>query len=336
MKTPEMSIEEVRNLIPEYYRLSPQTTDDIVFYGKANIESLIKSWQYRRNEKHNRITKLQELMTLFDEMTPKKFKAEAAKFEDPVFPYIGRFSNSPMDRENEPLDCDSRNRQEGTTTFNVCGWCKHTGGGSCRYQYHISTYCSLMLNAGLKNGYDSDKKFNSPCVFKNFETADFKKVLVGLKKEKEKTLTKKKNDEKKIRTLLKLKKLAEEKPVFPSDRNADWFDLEDKIVCFVGNWKTKLKGISNFQSGKVINGYRHHDGCVSVKFKNRVHNGEYLDGHGGGFGISRPEIMKDWEFEYLLKHPKFAGVFVREGTGKLENHNPDKFLLALAVLRKEK
>lgn len=38
-----------------------------------------------------------------------------------------------------------------------------------------------------------------------------------------------------------------------------------------------------------------------------------LEGHGGGYGMSRPEIMHKWEFDYLVAHPEFAAVWLRQG-----------------------
>ena len=79
-----------------------------------------------------------------------------------------------------------------------------------------------------------------------------------------------------------------------------------------------------------IDDYRYQDGTVSVCYSKRAHIGKYRKGHGGIFGIYRPEIMHIWEFEYLLKHPDFANFWMKNSASKhLEEFDAEQFLNAL-------
>ena len=333
---------QVAGLIPEYNDLKAKTSDDIVSFGKVAVEGMIGSWKYRINGSKSHLEKLKKLAKFFAKANAKKIKREAAKFENPTFPKIGPFGKERGgifgDGENEPLDAASINRQRGATTFNVCGWCKHAGCGTCRYNYCISTSCDIISDAGMGRGYEKDKTFfNTPCVIQSFNDAMFDKVREGLAKNIAKTEAAILATQEKIDLLKRLSEKAEKKPALPDHRPCTWFNIDDPIVCFVGKWKEKINQSLLFAKGKVIMGYRHHDGCVSVCFDEKVHAGEYLDGHGGGYGMSRPEIMHEWEFEYLLKHPDFAEVWAGMGAGKnLKDHDKDVFLEALQSIRKSR
>ncbi len=64
-------------------------------------------------------------------------------------------------------------------------------------------------------------------------------------------------------------KTAKNHPALSNHREHDHFNLNDKVVCYIGCWKENEHGHDiivddKFVEGVVINGYRHHDGCVSV------------------------------------------------------------------------
>jgi len=135
----------------------------------------------------------------------------------------------------------------------------------------------------------------------------------------------------KIRLLVALEKRAEKKPFFPGLRSSEWFHLEDSVVCYIRNVTERIL-TNDFVAAQVINGYMHHEGRVSVQFDARVHHEQWLDGRGFRFGVSRPEIMHEWEFEYLLTHPDFAALWANEGasSSSLEAYDADQFLASLA------
>ncbi len=116
---------------------------------------------------------------------------------------------------------------------------------------------------------------------------------------------------KSVRYISNTMKRAEEKPCFASHRPGDWFEIGDKVVCFISkNLDYALKK-SVFITGKVVDGYRHRNGCVSVYADEKIHTDSYCNGHGLSFGISRPEVMHEWEYEYLKTHPEYLSVWIK-------------------------
>jgi hypothetical protein len=287
---------------------------------------MVRSWRGHAESLSHSIKKTDEMLAFMQNKNATEITEIAKDFECPTFPNIGTPKDS-WSKDLEPLDAASINRKGDATTFNFCGWCKHCGGGSCRYNYRITTSCSFIDYAGMK---DEERKFNTPCIFKTATDQFFNQVREGLAKKRDQVIREKKTTDVKIKKLLKLEEEAEKKPAMPGARPHDWYNINDSVVCYVGEWEEILTD-EQFSTAKVISGYRHHDGCVSVCFDKKIHNGDYLDGHGSGYGMSRPEVMHQWEYEYMLTHLDFAKLWAMKGTsGSLEKFNPERFLLALS------
>ena len=317
---------QASSLIPSYWRVLASSTADILFLGKVNIRGMIRHWRYEASSLASQMKEVDANLTFLKGKNDALLKQEAARFENPTFPNVGLGTGN-WSGDPEPLDSASVSRQRGTTTLNVCGWCKHAGGGTCRYSYYITTRCSIRTNAGL---HEDERKFNTPCFLPAATDSELDELRTGLATQLQTLKAAKADVDDKIVVLLECEKHAEKKPAFPGHRPHDWFNEDDPVVCFVGSWKECI--ITNeFATAKVILGYRHHDGCVSVCFDSKVHNGKNLDGHGGGYGMSRPEVMHVWEYEYMLKHPDFCNVWLKLGTSDhLEGFIPDSVLGAFA------
>jgi hypothetical protein len=317
------------DFIPEYWDLNISTIEGLLFLGQITIREMIRSWRCRANSLSSSIKSIEERIEFFNGKTVADLLEMAVKeFENPEFPHIGVKESRSWLHDPEPLDAASVNRKSGATTFNVCGWCKYTGGGTCRYNYCITTSCGILSDAGLPD--QDERRFNTPCFLADAPDNMLDQIRNGLKNRRDSLISQKRDVDRMIKELLKLEKRAEKKPALPDHRPHDWFNIDDLVICFVGKWEDCLLD-TPFTTAKVIMGYRHHDGCVSVCYDKKVHSGEYLEGHGGGYGMARPEVMHEWEFEYLLEHPDFASLWSKLGTSRrLENHDPEAFLKAMA------
>ena len=312
-----------QKLIPDYWHgVYAPTEASLIFLGSKNLEYLKQYWRRKEREMVGRIKIVQAQVDMLDGKTVEDIKAMAAEYEHPEFPKIG-ISNAPGNwaQEPEPLDADSINRKPGMTTFNFCGWCKHCEGGLGHYDYRITTTCPLIpeeLNNGRGTyGYD-EFRFNTPCVIAN-GTQEFLETCVGYLKAKLTELVAKKAEiSEYVRFIAKAMKQAEEKPCLADHRPVDWFELGDEVVCFISkDFENALKkGI--FVTGKVIDGYRYGGGCVPVCADEQVHTGDYCDGCGINCGLSRPEVMHKWEYEYLKAHPDYLKVWIRASVNLAE------------------
>jgi hypothetical protein len=317
---------EVTALIPGYWDLTAKTIEDIVFLGKTTIREMIRSWRSQAQALSSSIKEADENLKFMQDKNATSIQKLAKKSENPTFPHVGVGVGS-LTGDKEPLDAASINRKREATTFNVCGWCKYAAGGACRYSFHISTTCSLITDAGIQ---DEERHFDTPCVFKKAPDEFFNSIRSGLEEQRQKLIEEKRLTDRKIKLLLRLEDLAEKKPVFSNQRPHDWFNVNDDVICYVGNREEWICS-DQFATAKIIPGYRHHDGCVSVRFDKRVHANPFLEGHGAGYGMSRPEVMHLWEFEYLLEHPDFAKLWATKGVSpELEDYDSGLFLLVLS------
>lgn len=318
---------EMSALIPEYWNLTAHSRTDLLYFGKVTIRQMVRHWRGEAGRMTSRVKDLETKIALLEGKTVADLLLLAKNYENPEFPEIGLKSDS-WGNDPEPLDAASISREHGATTFNVCGWCQYASGGSCRFNYYVTTYCGILRDATFK-GDKTERRFDTPCfITEGWGESLPKHIVDGLITEKSAVLESKKMTDRKIRILLGLEKRADRKPALPNYRPYDWFNLDDPIVAYVGNWDERI-GDASFETGVVVNGYRHHDGCVSVRFDNRVHTGDNLNGHGGGYGMSRPEVMHAWEFEYLLENLVFATLWAKQGTSShLEGFDADKFLSA--------
>lgn len=314
-----------QSLIPRYWHVRVEKESDLTFLGKVTLRQLIRYWRSDADSHASRIKSLQARIDMIRGKSPSDFVTLAKGFESPNFAYVGKVLGGWG--EIEPLDQASRDRASDATTFNFCGWCKYAGGGTCRYQYHISTHCGLLSDAGIKS---DESRFNTPCFLPEASQKLLERITDGLIESLGTTIAAKHLSDQKIKYLITLERKAETKPAMPDHRPHDWFNVGDPVVCFVTDFPGRTVNL-NLAKGMVVNGYRHHDGCVSVEFKVQIHEGENLGGKGGGYGMSRPEVMHKWELDYLHKHLDFAQIWATQGVDPdLKGFSSKKFLLLLA------
>lgn len=174
----------------------------------------------------------------------------------------------------------------------------------------------------------TERRFNTPCFLTRADDSKFEAVRAGLSKTLADSVAEKRLLDSRIKFLLGLVRQAEKKPALPKRRPYDWFSIGDPVICFVGSW-TECIVHTAWAEARVIDDYRHNDGCISVQFTEKVHNGAYLEGHGGTYGLTRPEVMHAWEFDYLRQHTDFARIWACSGSKQPEGYNSNVMLAAL-------
>ncbi len=294
----------VADLIPDYWSIEATSFDALREFGSHTLNAMLKIHEASMRGIDASIEALEDdISLLIAHPDAEAICAEAEKFENPSFPpeSIAIRSDSWGD-DPEPTDAASINRKAGATTFNRCGWCEHVGGGSGRYQYMIKSNCRLIYDA---LGEDCERRFDSECPLKGMPSEFFAGLRAGLVASRVHQKEKRLLHERIVKQCKALKEQAIPKPPLSDHRPHDWFNLDDLVVCYVGGWEECLSSFS-WARATVINGYRHHDGCVSVCYTEKMHEGDNLGGHGGGYGMSRPEVLHEWEYEYLRDNWEFA------------------------------
>lgn len=305
-----------QKLIPSHWRgIYVPTKADFVFLGSKNLEYLKQYWRHEEREMVGYIKTVQAQLDTLEGKTIDDVKAMASKYEHPDLPKNGT-SNTTDNWAKWPgsLDADSISRKPDATTFNYCGWCKHHENGLLRSNCYIITTCSLIpkeFNNG-SGAYGYDKfYFNTPCAITNGTQELLETCIEHLKAKLAGFNARKAEISAYVRFIANAMKQSEEKPYFSSHRPMDWFKLGDEVVCFIHDdpENTSKKGF--FATGKVVDGFRHGGGCVSVCIEGQTHTDDCCDGCKFDYGSGRPEVMHKWEYEYLKTHPDYLKVWIR-------------------------
>lgn len=314
---------------PEYSLRGIKSWEEVAKLGSKNLAALVSRAREHEQSLSGSIARLKEQQNLLLGKSGDDFKEMAKAYENPTITLIGVPGDS-WSKDPEPLDADSKNRKADATTFNMCGWCKHAGGGSCRYQYHITTSCSLLGDAS------PETRFNTPCLLQS-KTADLiAEHVQRIDHEVEALLARREKVRQGIKLLQKLKKDAPEKPYLISLRPHDMFNVGDDAMVYIGQWgdgnEHKKVADGKWVPVTVVFGYRHHDGCVSAQSQFPIHSNVAFDGGCGyGAGMSRPEILLRSEFEWLRHASEegdlgFLGLWVANIDDHLKGFDRVQFL----------
>ena len=319
---------------PQYSLRGVSGWDGVAKLGSKNIAVLISSARSNEQSLTSSIASRKQQQELLRGKSGDDIKEMAKGFENPTITEIGVPGDS-WSKDPEPLDAASKNREGNATTFNMCGWCKHSGGGSCRYSYHITTTCNLLGDSS------PETRFNTPCLLQS-KTADEIAIQVErIEKEVVDLLARREKVRDGIKLLQHLKKGAPEKPYLISLRPHDHFNVGDEVMVYVGQWGDSEGSYSSMVKGGVwvpaivVFGYRHHDGCVSYQTLFPIHtNMSNFEGRGGGAGMSRPEVLLRSEFNFLQESAQnkvngdlgFVGMWLGNVDNNLKGLKKDKFL----------
>lgn len=285
--------------------------EDLLHIGENNIERLIIALRSDEKLLRERIREVSSEQSLFSGRCGEDIKTAAAQFEDPTNITLGLQLDS-YTGDPEPIDADSINRKRDSTTFNRCGWCKYAGGGMGRYGFMITPACNLLRHTTRA---EEAGPANTPCRLQSMSTDDFAKIAEGMAQQIEDLKRKLEGVRNGIRKLQEIKKGQITKPYLMTLRPSEYFNLGDRVMMYIGGQKLDdrldlggqrigdrlLKG--DWAPGKVIMGYRHHDGCVSTCADFPIwRRRDYLNGAGNGYGTGRPECLLAGDFYYLHKN----------------------------------
>jgi len=114
-------------------------------------------------------------------------------------------------------------------------------------------------------------------------------------------------------------------PPMPHERPRDWFKADDRVVVYMHNWLEAIWDTRHFVLYVVA---ARIEPLLVLYAEERLQTGINKDGHAINCSISSPEVMHEWEFQYLKEHPDFAEVFARQGS-HLSDAAVNSFLAAL-------
>ncbi len=331
--------------------------DDLPLLGSLNLRELLKSLRSSEKGATKRIQDQYAERDRFRGKTGDHFKMLASDFENPEVE-LGPTTQWGGRDQREPIDAASIARAGGATTFNMCGWCSHTGGGSVRYSYYITTRCGLLPDeytddyVGVNQPETNDGATTTPCLLHQL-TAEQCDAVADWREARANTAL---QDREEIRTAIKhVRRLLDnahvEKPYIKALRPYAWFNVGDEIMFnlhrFAGPKADYAMTVdTRWAKGLVVPGYRHHDGGLSCAFEVQVHtNLDHHGGRGGSAGSSSAYVLKRTEYEYLKaaveSDPEFlklwyACVKADHGNEDFDAEQYTKDLLSGSIAQKER
>ena len=199
-----------------------------------------------------------------------------------------------MKYEGEPeWTVEKQNRKQGSTDYESCGWCQQASG-THRYDCCLHGRCHLFPD------YDSHEvKWDTTCLFKNLGQKDIADFVDSKTRHISDLRSQITRTEIEIQVLKSL--IVDDCPPLPSNRKCDHFSIGDEVWVWVLPSEKHVR--HGWISATVIDGYRHHDGCVSFKADEPFHKGDYEYGCGGGGGYATPTIILGREYQWFKSHP---------------------------------
>ena len=119
---------------------------------------------------------------------------------------------------------------------------------------------------------------------------------------------------------------AEHKPLFAAFRPNDWFNIGDRVYVFITDTREDAIVNNAFVPGYVVYGLGHHDGFVSVRTDEKIHDGQYRDGHGAFRNVVEQTILHEWEYYYLKNNPDYRNIWLKANS----SNESERIALALA------
>lgn len=287
--------------------------DELVFLGLDNLKYLADYWK-RQREKIDKFIELSyERSCDLSNVTISDIEALAAGYEHPTFPDV-RIGYS---REPEPFDENSINREFGATTFNFCGWCKHCSGGVIKYRTRIITTCGLLPRYFYdESGHcisNEKLRFNSPCLIIEHSSQSLLNLCLSQTRSNTRNYSAERDM---ITSYLNVISSAilrsSRKPCFAAHRPRSWFNVDDMVVCFVSDGYDGGEVIKSnvFVTGRIVKKHRGSDSSVLVLTDEDVYSDPTRQSNELFYRVSRPEIMKKWEFEYLKSNPDYLRIWM--------------------------
>lgn len=195
----------------------------------------------------------------------------------------------------EPIwDEKTMNAVAGDSDLKQCGWCIHRGCGAYRYNCMLDGVCSLLKS------YKNEVQFDTECKVLKLGKSDIADIV----KHKEYKIAENESSAKRLQSEIEsLKSLdVADSPALPDSRKANHFNIGDSVMVYIKENPDGYNIQNQWISGKVISGYRHHDGCMSVHTDTPYHKGDYLNGCGYSSGLCVPFVLLKSEYDYFANN----------------------------------
>lgn len=273
---------------------------DLLFLGKGNLTYFARFHRSAEEKQAQEISDVEERIKILEQIMNGNLSHMIAKYNHPTISSIevlGAGECAAWAPKNE----EDLKRATGSTNFNLCGWCEHCASIDRRGNCQLMGVCSLVAPAIYGRWPNAGKlSFTSPCVLSGL-THEQLQASMDYQLEKLSKL----ND---LHELTKaragyieeLVESAEEKPCFPCARPAQWLEDGAQVQFYVSPDYPMP-----FKAGQFV------AGVIAANEEGAITKLQLQDVGESSCGRARPELLKDWEYNYLKGHSDYLDLWMK-------------------------
>ncbi len=298
------------------------TRDQLLFLGRNNLQHLRSVWRTMLRTSRSILNTRQELLSLIEGKSPAELQALVAQYDHPDYPSQ---NSSHKGERLAPADPSAASRAPGSTTFNICGWCKYAHcylhPDSHAYVPHETRVfrpsCGLLSDDWQS---DYEHNYNYPCPLTHSSpSSDYPgAVCANLHARHDRLLSYHQQVSEYVAHLNALITIAEPKPLFPPYRREKHYPIGTPVYFVYSafspcstiphpfGWHLE-KPKARVSRGTVI-GYepnRYTPSYVLTAFSTDAPN---TQPHAIQYDL--PWLLSFEELTYLLDHPDFAQIWL--------------------------
>jgi hypothetical protein len=284
-----------------------ESDEDLKLLGPSNLRLLVQRLRAKEDELSEKLGKTKEAERFIGaadgDLKVRQGPVPLNSIESKVAPEGSLYARRPSNKNLEQL-------KSGDTTLVACGWCEHRGSGAYSADAMVSGQCGFLYAAV---GTESPEcLFDTACLVLNSSKEQRVLWLSSASKKAASFFDQRNKARQLIRELLALERLSlTDQPVIPSWRVWNAFDIDQEVRTWMRSTREPLLSTAPvFAAGKVVGGYRHHDGMVHVETFERISSNEYKDGHGITLAYQTPHVLSTRDFDALKA--AFAGASPEE------------------------
>lgn len=319
------------DLLPPKWGKTAESIDQVVWLGSHNIRAAIRFWRLHVEAIEAQTKRAREQHVLFKHLTPEALEAIAKEYSNPKLDMTPTATLSDGQRVPAP-DPVMLQFPAGSTTFNLCGWCRYARGErrADLGAVFLNSKCDILVNAGWEE--PELRFFHTPCLLpRHFPGQLFSRISERLATAPQRLGKLKETTGERIRLLLALEKLALPKPAFSSLRPPDWLKPKftpglgvtpDLVVYFVDQRQFPKAKRTGWINGK----------CWAVDAKEEAVNvslEQTPPGWNRRITLNDPLLQKPKELDYLGSHSQYAYEWVKHA--ELGAFTPEYFMSALTA-----
>ena len=285
-------------IVPSFMGVNVTSRRKLVYLGWWNLRHILHYHSREKRDTISAINTMKKTLREVDGKTIKDVRENAICYENPTLQVDLSYSGVPI-----PVDPGSRHRKPGETTLNYCGWCNY-----CT-TFTTVPVCGDCKITGWCNIEHRQVQFDTKCLLKSATNEKLRECAKRIKHDIRDAEAKKAKTAKYTEYVVKAMQKTEIKPPFANWRPSDYFSVNQNLICFFPE-----KGFVSIEvlctTSSIV--------VFTIPQLNKQHEHQRY--------VHNPDIMGEWEFEYLKKHPDYRSLWLKTSNAS------DRMIAAFAAI----